>query len=129
MHKKWSFPLGISSVNVTKPQKFADLVTFIEEILDGKLHFLCSVVWYITNHKNNELFQFFMMKFRKPLTHWTIDHCTLSIPHQKTYFFWLFRGLLLESNIGNKWTNTITELATCFSQIIYNVYNKSHKTK
>ena len=29
LHKKWSFPL--------------DLVTFTEEILNGKLHFLCSV--------------------------------------------------------------------------------------
>ena len=33
------FPLRISSVNVTK---FADLVTITEEILNGKLHFLCS---------------------------------------------------------------------------------------
>ena len=36
LHKKWSFSLKISSVNVTKS---ADLVTFIEEILNGKLHF------------------------------------------------------------------------------------------
>ena len=49
MHKKWSFPLRISPVNVTKsagmwpnPQFPADLVTFTVEILDGKLHFLCS---------------------------------------------------------------------------------------
>ena len=35
LHKKWSFPLRISSVN-------ADLVTFTEEILNGKLYFLCS---------------------------------------------------------------------------------------
>ena len=27
----------------TNPQFAADLVTFTEEILDGKLHFLCSV--------------------------------------------------------------------------------------
>ena len=33
LHKKGSFPLRISSVNVTK---------FTEEILNGKLHFLCS---------------------------------------------------------------------------------------
>ena len=40
----------ISSVNMTKstvlcefyPQFYADLVTFTEEILNGKLHFLCS---------------------------------------------------------------------------------------
>ena len=35
LHKKWSFPLRISSVNVTT----ADLT---EEILNGKLHFLCN---------------------------------------------------------------------------------------
>ena len=27
----------------TNPQEAADLVTFTEEILNGKLHFLCSV--------------------------------------------------------------------------------------
>ena len=50
LHKKWSFPLRISSVNVTAEnaghagnlQKNADLVTFTEEILNGKIHFLCS---------------------------------------------------------------------------------------
>ena len=31
------------SVNVTKSQFSANLVTFTEEILNGKLHFLCSV--------------------------------------------------------------------------------------
>ena len=36
LHKKWSFPLRISSVNL-------DLVSFTEEILNGKLHFLCSL--------------------------------------------------------------------------------------
>ena len=40
--RKWSFPLGISSVNVTKSA--ADLVTFTREILNRKLHFLCSVL-------------------------------------------------------------------------------------
>ena len=43
LHKKWSFPLRISSVNVTKSEVPADLVTFTEEILHGKLHFLYSV--------------------------------------------------------------------------------------
>ena len=41
LHKKWSFPLRISSVNVT------------EEILNGKLYFLCSAIlfllWFISN--------------------------------------------------------------------------------
>ena len=37
-------PLRISSVNVTKSKKTIDLVTFIEEILNGKLHLMCSEV-------------------------------------------------------------------------------------
>ena len=43
LYKKWSFPLRIFSVNVTKPADPADLFTFTEELLNGKLHFLCSV--------------------------------------------------------------------------------------
>ena len=39
--QKISFPLRISLVNLTKSA--ADLGTFTEEILNGKLHFLCSV--------------------------------------------------------------------------------------
>ena len=42
LQKKRSFPLKISSVNLTKFP--ADLITFTEEIFHGKLHFLCSVV-------------------------------------------------------------------------------------
>ena len=38
-----SFTLRISSVNVTKSAVPADLVTFIEGILNEKFHFLCSV--------------------------------------------------------------------------------------
>ena len=41
LHKKWSFLLSISSVNVTKYAGNCGLVTFTEEILNGKLHFLC----------------------------------------------------------------------------------------
>ena len=36
------FPLRISSVNVTKSAGNCGLVTFTEEILNGKLHFLGS---------------------------------------------------------------------------------------
>ena len=42
LQKKRSFPLRISSVNVIKSAEPADLVTFTEEILNEKLHFLCS---------------------------------------------------------------------------------------
>ena len=37
--KKWSFSFKIFSVNVTEAD---DLVTYTEEILNGKLHFLSS---------------------------------------------------------------------------------------
>ena len=40
LHKKWSFPWRISSVNVTKSRP--NLVTFTETILNGKLHYLCG---------------------------------------------------------------------------------------
>ena len=42
LHKNLSFPLRISSVNMTKSTVFCDLVTFTEEILNGKLHLLCN---------------------------------------------------------------------------------------
>ena len=40
LHKKWSFPIRTSSVNMSKSTVRTDLVT--EETLNGKLHFLCS---------------------------------------------------------------------------------------
>ena len=48
LHKKWSFSLWISSI--------ADLDTFIEEISNGKLHFLCRV-WTRKNIEHSNLFQ------------------------------------------------------------------------
>ena len=43
LHQKWSFQFRISSVSMTKPAVFANLVTFAEKILNVKLQFLCSV--------------------------------------------------------------------------------------
>ena len=45
LYKKRSFPLRISSANVTKSAASCDLVTFTEDILNRKLRFLCSVNW------------------------------------------------------------------------------------
>ena len=42
LHEKWRFPLGISSLNVTKSSKNCGFGN-IYQILNGKLHFLCSV--------------------------------------------------------------------------------------
>ena len=47
------------------PQETADLVTFTEEILNGKLHFLCSAVGYALIHKNWELHPLTQTKFRR----------------------------------------------------------------
>ena len=45
LHKKWSFPLRISSANVTKSEgNWGFGVTKSEEILNGKFHFLCAVL-------------------------------------------------------------------------------------
>ena len=49
LHRKLSFPLQISSVNVTKVS--CGLVTFTEEILDGKLYLMCSVLLYLKKCK------------------------------------------------------------------------------
>ena len=37
------------------PEETADLVTFTEEILNGKLHFLCSVMIKNESLKSNEV--------------------------------------------------------------------------
>ena len=51
VHKKWSFPLRISSVNWPNPQFPADLVIFTEEIPNRKLHFLCIISKYLDIRK------------------------------------------------------------------------------
>ena len=43
LHKKWSFSLRNSSINVTKSAGYCGLVTFTDEILHRKLHFF--VLW------------------------------------------------------------------------------------
>ena len=55
LHKKWSFPLRMSSVNATKSAGNCRLVTFTEEIFDRKLHFSCSVERECDHDLNNIL--------------------------------------------------------------------------
>ena len=43
LHKKWSFPLRFLQQMWPNPQETAELVTFTEEIRNGKLNFFCSV--------------------------------------------------------------------------------------
>ena len=59
LHKKWSFSLRISSVNVTKSTENCRFGHIYWKNPDGKLHFLCSdglalllVVTWLTLHRN-----------------------------------------------------------------------------
>ena len=54
--KKWSFPLTISLANVTKSTISCGFGLISEEILNGKLHFLCSV-----SCTANQLIGFYML--------------------------------------------------------------------
>ena len=49
LYKKWSFKLSIYSQLWRNSQETADLVRFTEEILNGKLHFLCCVKAQVPN--------------------------------------------------------------------------------
>ena len=42
LHKKMKFSIKNFLVNETNPHETAGLVTFPEEILNGKLHYMCS---------------------------------------------------------------------------------------
>ena len=57
LHKKWSFPLRISEVNVTKSAVSTGFVTSTEENLEGKLHFCvvtyggCKSMWRFESNR------------------------------------------------------------------------------
>ena len=62
LHKKWSFSLRISSVIVTKSRENEE-IAFTEEILNGKLQFLCSVRWLDFHFILNNLLLHTLNKF------------------------------------------------------------------
>ena len=52
LHKKWSFPLRFSSLNVSSsPQETADLVTFTDETINGK-HFFVQYILSAFQQRN-----------------------------------------------------------------------------
>ena len=76
LHKEWSFPF----------QETADLVTFTEEILNGKLHILCSVSHILTHFWS-------MLPCYKLLTYFMSLVCSYSPwKHQETFGFLMFSG-------------------------------------
>ena len=75
---KFSIPLRISSVNVTIT---ADWATFTEENLNGKLHFLCSVLFIARCNASNSFRSILNPMFDHPLTISTkLHHRCLEIP-------------------------------------------------
>ena len=53
------------------PQFPADFVTFTEEIFNGKLHFLCSVLYFIQKPAANQITSFYM-KYATGLMKWVM---------------------------------------------------------
>ena len=92
LHKKWNFPLKISSVNV---QETADLITFTEELLNGKLHFLCSellLIWCIRSRLIWVSVKILTLLFRS-LQNWSARFCfkgSLMLP-KLAFSHWKFR--------------------------------------
>lgn len=50
MHKKWSFPIKISLLNVTKPARNCEFGPFTEEFVNGELHFFFVFLQWIFCH-------------------------------------------------------------------------------
>ena len=77
IHKKLSLPLKISLVNDKNPQETADLVTFIEEILNGKLRFFwCSMIRWTLQLK-------------------ILHYCTKFLKAKEVLSFLLFHSVLM----------------------------------
>ena len=97
LHKKSSFPLRISSVNVT----------FTEEILNGKLHFLCSV-------RGNVYIKMatFLCLVLNLLSSLTLERKDLA---KHKFLFSLF---LYCANVIQYFSSTVISIGTFFSQAV-----------
>ena len=95
------------------PQETADLVTFTEEILDGKLHFLCSVktwshylvetllnfIWYLMKHS--------ILATQGYMVHFSVLFCQMTwlstCGTMKRIYTWLYSGEGLGLLNGIQW--------------------------
>ena len=104
--KKWSFPLRIFSLNVAKSA--ADLVTFTEEILNGKLNFLSSDT-EINDFKRN----------KRPTVCFTDDYIKSFRPSSSSY------SINTKTSINAKTGRKYLALGGCHvKQIQRNNFNK-----
>ena len=88
--KKWSFPLRISSVNMTK---FPDLVTFTDEILNGKLHFSLS-----KNISNNIVVVMAFKFLSVNLTKWSSTFKCIQMVKQEFFIYSTFDMSIVAKN-------------------------------
>ena len=107
LHKKMKFSIKVS---VAIPLESADLVTYTEKILNGKLHFLCGVYLWKTNFQSvlqfsNDVSRPCTFRFKKEIW-WTV----VTIPSAVT------------SNFMYSWHDVLQPyfMVNCFTESSYN---------
>ena len=101
LHKKWSFPLRISSVNVTKSAT-TDLPTFTEETLIGKLHFFVQCMFF-------KLLKHSMVTVHKK---WSFPIRIFSVADLVTFTEEILNGKLHFLCVSNTYKTNLTKLSS-----------------
>ena len=79
------------------PQEIADLVTFTEEILNGKLHFLCSACFFLSAEiPESFAWEYFTLIMCKALEHGLVNDIFSSKTFLKSWVEFNFFTILLE---------------------------------
>ena len=98
LHKKRSFPLKISSVNVTK------LVTFTDEMLNRKLYFLCSELFLY------DAFDQSWYEFQLKYLCFCFGFCKIEVPGSIFRDLWCYQSwkIAIESSESKKFLTSST---------------------
>ena len=109
------------------PQETANSVTFTEEILNGKLQYLCSACWYI--HLSLNIISTYLVLVLLFKDHWGFVHellvCSLKI---ERYLFrdkssWIFIYFVLSTLVfANQFCSTSNPYVHLRVQLIEKVY-------
>ena len=109
------------------PQETANSVTFTEEILNGKLQYLCSACWYI--HLSLNIISTYLVLVLLFKDHWGLVHellvCSLKI---ERYLFrdkssWIFIYFVLSRLVfANQFCSTSNPYVYVRVQLIEKVY-------
>ena len=91
------------------PQEIADLVTFTEEILNGKLHFLCSACFFLSAEISESFgWEYFTLIMCKALEHWLVNDIFSSETFLKSWIEFNFFTILLEYFFSQKTLRNIS---------------------